>query len=85
MGFLRTIAIIVIIYYVFKYVMRLLAPFLMKKMADKMADKMGGQFHNQYQEPQKQEGEVTVEGKKNKNSKFSDSEGEYVDYEEIKD
>jgi len=85
MGFLRTIAIIVVIYYAFKFLMRLLAPFLMKKMADKI----GSQFHQNQQGRQKYEskpeGEVTVEDRTQKASKISDSEGEYVDYEEIKD
>jgi len=85
MGFLRTIAIIVIIYYVFKFLMRLLAPFLMKKMADKM----GSQFQQNQQGRQRQEsepeGKVTVEGQSHRSTKFSDGEGEYVDYEEIKD
>jgi hypothetical protein len=83
MGFLRTIAIIVLIYYGIKFLARLLAPFLIKKMADKMTS----QFQNPYQKEQetKAEGEVTVEKKPSKTSKFSDTEGEYVDYEEIKD
>jgi len=82
MGFLRTIAIIVLIFYGLKFLGRLLAPFLIKKMADKM----GAQFQNQYQaEETKTEGEVTIKKSQQKNSKISETEGEYVDYEEIKD
>jgi len=86
MGFLRTIAIIVLVYYAIKFIGRLLAPFLIKKMANKMSDKFqqGFQQANQHQESEKPEGDVTVEGKQNK-SKFSSQEGEYVDYEEVKD
>jgi len=82
MGFLRTIAIIVLVYYGLKYLMRFLAPFLIQHMAKKMTN----QFQNQHQkEPKKPEGEVTVKGTQSKKPKFSDKDGEYVDYEEIKD
>jgi len=82
MGFLRTIAIIVLVYYGLKYLMRFLAPFLIQHMAKKMTN----QFQNQQtQEPKKSEGEVTVKGTQSKKPKFSDKDGEYVDYEEIKD
>lgn len=83
MGFLKTIAIIVLVYYALKFIGRLMAPFLVKKMADKMKSKFQNQQQNQ--NPTKPEGEVTVEGEKSKESKFSKGDGEYVDYEEIKD
>ena len=36
------------------------------------------------QDPRPKEGEVKIDVSKNNPSKFSDKEGEYVDYEEIK-
>jgi len=86
MGLLRTIAIIVLIYYGVKFIGRLLAPFLLKKMADKMNNQFqqGTRQNQQQEKAKKEEGEVTVEGKRH-HPKFSDKDGEYVDYEEIKD
>ena len=82
MGFLRTIFIIILIYYVIKFIGRLLAPFAIKKMSEKM-----NQDFNQRAEKRKPEGEITVE---NLNSKpqstiIDNDEGEYVSFEEIKD
>lgn len=83
MGFLKTIAIIILVFYAIKFIGRLAAPFLVKKMADKMNEKFQGQ--QQKQEPTKPEGEVTVDKQPTKESKFSKNEGEYVDFEDIKD
>ena len=86
MGFLKIIAIIVLIYYALKFIGRLAAPFLVKKMADKMNQNFQNrQSQYQQQEQSKPEGEVTVESKQSKESKFSKTEGEYVDFEELKD
>jgi hypothetical protein len=40
--------------------------------------------NNYYSEPKKQEGEVRIETKVSPESKIPPTEGEYVDYEEIK-
>lgn len=41
--------------------------------------------NNNYAEPPKQEGDITIDTRANaKNKKNKDDEGEYVDYEEIK-
>jgi len=87
MGFLKTIAIIIIIYYGLKFVGRLAAPFLVKKAAEKMGSQFNQNFqNNQRQQTQsKPEGEVTVEQKNTKKSHFSDTEGEYIDFEDVKD
>ena len=60
MGFLRTILIIMLIYYGIKFLGRLLAPVLLKRFAKKMQDR----FQQQYQDPQnppQEEGKVTLE------------------------
>lgn len=87
MGFLKTIAILVMIYYALKFIGRLAAPFLLKKAAEKMGSKFNQNFQNsQKQEAQtKSEGEVTVEKKDTKKGHFSKAEGEYIDFEDIKD
>lgn len=84
MGLLRTIFIIVLVYFLFKVLSRIFAPFLMKFAAKKAEEHFGGQFQQQHQqqEPIKKEGEVTID--KIPNTKTSNKDvGDYVDYEEV--
>lgn len=86
MGLLRTIFIIVLVYYIFKVLSRIFAPFLVKYASKKAEERFGGQFgqfqkQNQ-QEPIKKEGEITID--KIPKTKTSNKDvGDYVDYEEI--
>lgn len=85
-GFLRTLLIILLIYYGLKILSRLFAPLLLKYIAKKAEQKFGGQFGQFQQKTQQQttkkEGEVTID--KIPNIKTSNKDvGEYVDYEEI--
>ena len=84
MNFLRTIAIILFIYYAFKFLARLFAPYLMKKMVNKMQQKAQNQYNNQQQHQQTnvKEGETIIDKTPNSTS-TSKNVGEYVDYEEI--
>ena len=86
MGFLRTILIFIVIYYIFKFVMRLAAPHLAKKMMEKAAGNFEEQFNNPYykKKPETKEGETYIEKRAtDKNPKPKKDEGEYVDFEEI--
>ncbi|WP_233901177.1 DUF4834 family protein [Tenacibaculum piscium] len=97
MNFLRTILILVLIYYTGKFLMKLFGPYLLKKAVDKVQKKAKQQFNNQQQNQQnrsynQQQNDVeigkTVVDKKPENSsknirKSNDSVGEYVDFEEI--
>lgn len=77
-SFLRTVGIIVIIYYGLKFVGRLLFPIVVKKAVNNMQARQ-----TQYQRDQKREGEVTIEKDKQRASRNQNSEGEYVDFEEV--
>lgn len=80
-GFIRTILIILVIYYVLKVLSRLFAPLLMKFVAKKAQEHFGGPFQKQ-NEPSRKEGEVTID--KVPNTKSSNKNvGDYIDYEEI--
>lgn len=83
-GVLKTILIILLIYYGLKILSRLFAPLLVKYVAKKAEERFGGQFGQyQNQTQQKREGEVTID-KAPQNKKTSNKTvGEYVDYEEI--
>tara|TARA_R110002050_G_scaffold296426_1_gene456371 strand:+ start:16034 stop:16297 length:264 start_codon:yes stop_codon:yes gene_type:complete len=86
MGLLRTIFIIVVIYYVIKVLSRIFAPFMLKYAAKKAEERFGGQFgqykNQRKQEAAKQEGEITID--KIPDIKTSNKDvGDYVDYEEV--
>ena len=84
MGLLRTIAILVIIYYAFKFFSRFIAPIFLKKVMKNVEKKMREQ--QQYQQPNDGKAKVgeTVIEKKPTNTKQSNNDvGDYVDYEDV--
>jgi len=77
---IKTILLILVIYYSIRFLTRLFAPFLLKTVIKK------AQSTRRPQEPQRQEGEVTIEKMMKKESKQKDTKlGEYVDFEELDD
>lgn len=85
-GVIRTILIIMSIYFGIKILARLFTPFLVKFVAKKAEQRFGDQFGQfqgkRPQERAKPEGEVTID--KMPNTKTSNKDvGDYVDYEEI--
>ena len=82
MGLLRTILVILLIYYGFKFLARLFAPYLMKRMVHNMQQKAQSQQRNQ-QQPNVKVGETIIDKKPNTNNQTNNSVGEYVDYEEV--
>lgn len=79
-NFLKTVGIIVVIYFVLKFVGRLLFPIVVKKAVNNMQER---QSKYQRQQQNKQEGEVTVEKNRRDQNRARNTEGEYVDFEEI--
>jgi len=77
-NFLKTVGIIVVIYYALKLAGRLLFPIVVKKAVNNMQARQSA-----YTREQKREGEVTVEKPRNEQSRNRNTEGEYVDFEEI--
>ena len=82
-GFARTVLILIGIYFIFKIVARFLLPILLKKMVERAAHNMANQ-QNFSKERMKKEGEINVDYVPKKGKKIDDSDGEYVDYVEIK-
>lgn len=76
-NFLRTVGIIVISYYVFRFVGRLLFPIIVKKAVNNM------QARQSTYTQRKPEGEVTIEKKQGQQGRHQNTEGEYVDFEEV--
>lgn len=90
MQLLRTILIIILVYYGFKILSRLFAPYLMKYASKKMGEKFEQQFKAQQQQQNKgntsqyKEGETVIDKKpRSSGSKSSDKVGEYIEFEEI--
>jgi hypothetical protein len=79
-SFLRTVGIIVIIYYALKFIGRLLFPIVVKKAVNNMQER---QSQYQRQQQYKPEGEVTIEKDRKDQTRTRNTEGEYVDFEEI--
>lgn len=83
MGFLRTLLVLLLIYYAFKFLTRLFAPYLMKKAVEKMQQKTAQQYGNQKQENTVKEGETVIDKKPRTTKESNNNVGEYVDFEEV--
>lgn len=86
-GFVRTLLIIMLVYYGFKILSRLLAPYIIKQVNKKAQERFRDQF-SKYEQQQQQkshtkEGETTIDKMPNKNKSSNKDVGEYVDFEEI--
>lgn len=79
-GFLRTILIIIGIYYAIKFLARLFMPFLMRKMIQK-AEKNFQEQQQFYTNQQQQKSDSNSKTKKQ--APATKKVGEYIDFEEI--
>ena len=84
MGLLKTIAIIIIVYYAFKFIGKYIMPLFLKKMVENVEKKMKDQQQNQYKKEDGKVGE-TVIAKKPQTKQSNKEVGDYVDYEDVKD
>jgi len=73
--FLRTILIIVLVYYVVKYLIKLFLPFWVKKFMQKQQEKFQGSQANNF--------DTSSTQSKRESTDKKDTLGEYVDYEEL--
>ena len=80
-NFLRTLVVILIIWYGLKLVTKYVFPLMLNKTVKNMQSRMEEQFRQQ-QRSSRSEGEVTIESNSRK-SRTSPGEGEYVDFEEV--
>jgi len=81
-GFLKTLFIILAVYYGFRFLMRWLAP----KVVDKAAQKLYNDMKKKSGRPgkeEKREGEVTIEHSERHEKKYNRSDGEYIEFEEV--
>lgn len=90
MQILRTILIILAIFYGFRLLSRYVFPFLLKRWINKKMGQFQNQTNSQFQEQQKaqqfakeQEGKVKIKSRGKNDKPESDGLGEFVDYEEV--
>jgi hypothetical protein len=81
-NFLKTLFIIVLIYYAIRLVTRYILPLLVDKGLKNMQQKMQEQ-QRQNQRSTRPPGEVNIEYNKNTGKSNSQIKGEYVDFEEV--
>ncbi len=83
MQLLRTLAIIILVYYGFKFLARYIFPILLKMFVNKAQKNMQNQFRQQ-DSPQRPEGEVTIDKTSDKERIYKGrTDVEDVDFEEI--
>jgi len=83
-SFLRTLLILVLVYYAIKFLTKFLAP----KVIDKAADRLYKDMKNQEKKSGRKtttKGGVTIEYNQDKTKRYSRNEGDYVEFEEIDD
>ena len=84
---LRTLAIIIIVFYVLRWLTKIFAPILMRRMVNKMqqqAQQQQQQYNQQRQNTAKaREGETVIDRKPSTPKQSNNDVGEYVDFEEI--
>lgn len=87
MAFLKTVLIIIMVYYLFKILTRLFAPKIINYAAKKTEAHFKEQFGQfKQQSPSHGEervGDVIIEKKPTKKSTTSENVGDYIDFEEI--
>lgn len=79
---IRTLVIIIAVYYGFRLLFRYLIPFLLGRFINKQQKKYYDQYQGKTGYSKDEEGTVKVKSKSS-NSQKNDDLGEYVEYEEI--
>jgi len=86
MAFLKTILIILLVYYLFKTVVKMFAPkifgYAARKTEEHFKEKFG-EFPQQNKGQEERVGDVIIEKKPTKRSNTSEKVGDYIDFEEI--
>jgi len=83
-GFIKTVFVILLIWYVFKLLLRVFAPYLMKKMMQKAGTNFRKNYEQQFQTEQNKHQKNTSDSFSTRKKYRSNKKiGEYIDYEEI--
>jgi hypothetical protein len=80
---LKTVLIILLIYFGFKILIKFFGPLILKYFLKKIGNKFQQQFNQQSQPDSNQQGDESIDKKSPSNMKSNKKVGEYIDYEEI--
>lgn len=80
---LKTILIILLIYFGFKVFIKWFGPLILKYFLNKIGKKFQQQFNQQPNSQSQKKGEVVIEKKPQADRESNKNVGEYIDYEEI--
>ena len=83
MGLLRTIAIILLVYYGLKIIGRFAFPMIFKRFVSKFEEKVRNQQQQQAPQPNEEIGETSIDKKPNPTKESNSDVGDYVDYEDV--
>lgn len=85
MTFLKTILIILLVYYGLKFLIKLAAPYLMRYVTKKAGQKFEQAFggNPSSADTQQEEGSITIDKIPNAQKKSKNTVGEYVDFEDV--
>ncbi len=84
MGLLKTLAILIIVYYAFKIIGRYVMPLFVNRMVKNVEKKFREQQQTKY-ETQGTVGETVIDKKPSNNKQSNTNVGDYVDFEEVND
>lgn len=84
MFLLRLLLLFFIFMFILFLLVRVLLPYKFRQLSKKMKEQAEEQ-QRAYKQSEKKEGEVTIDNPQKAKNRTSSSQGEYVDYEEIKD
>ena len=84
MTFVKTILIVLLVYYGLKFLFKLAAPYLIRYVSKKASQKFGDAFGQEsYDTTTSEEGNVSIDKMPSPKSKSKNTVGEYVDFEEV--
>ncbi len=85
MTFLKTILIVLLVYFALKFLFRLATPYLMRYISKKAGQQFEQFFGNgtNMNAQREKEGSITIDKNPSQNYHSSKKVGEYVDYEEV--
>lgn len=84
MTFLKTILIVLLVYFGLKFLIKLATPYLMRYISKKAGQQFEQFFGNSPNaNPQEKEGSITIDKNPTHNARSSKKVGEYVEFEEV--
>ncbi|MGB0980876.1 MAG: DUF4834 family protein [Winogradskyella sp.] len=83
MGLLRTVLIIIGVYFAIKILARLFKPFILRFVVKKAEQQFGGFKNQQHPKQNHKAGETVIDKMPNRSTSSNKNVGEYVDYEEV--